>query len=69
VVTVSEDELAAGLRGLVAEEHLVAEGAGIAAAAAVAAGRVALTGCRAAVVVSGANIDTRTLTRVLSAPE
>jgi threonine dehydratase len=69
VVTVSEDELAAGLRGLVAEEHLVAEGAGIAAAAAVAAGRVELTGRRAAVVVSGANIDTRTLTTVLSAPE
>ena len=41
VVTVSEDDLAEGLRGLVAEDHLIAEGAGIAAVAAVAARRVA----------------------------
>lgn len=64
VVTVSEAELATGLRGLVSEEHLVAEGAGIAAVAAVAAGRTRLR--KAAVVVSGANIDTPTLVRVLT---
>jgi threonine dehydratase len=69
VVTVSEDDLAAGLRGLVGQEHLIAEGAGVAAVAAVAAGRVDLPGRRVAVVVSGANIDTRTLTRVLSTGE
>ena len=67
VVTVSEEDLAEGLRGLVAEDHLVAEGAGIAAVAAVAAGRVALDSARAAVVVSGANIDNSTLVDVLKA--
>jgi threonine dehydratase len=69
IVTVSEPELAAGLTGLVGQEHLIAEGAGVAAVAAVAAGRVDGAGRRMAVVVSGANIDTRTLTRVLSAAE
>ncbi len=64
VVTVSEAELGDGLRGLVGEEHLIAEGAGIAAVAAVAAGRTRVR--KAAVVVSGANIDTATLVRVLT---
>ena len=64
VVTVSEAELAAGLRGLVGEEHLIAEGAGVAAVAAVASGRS--RGKKIAVVVSGANIDTPTLVQVLT---
>jgi threonine dehydratase len=64
VVTVSEQELAASLRGLVMEEHLIAEGAGIAAVAAAAVGRITLR--KAAVVVSGANIDSPTLVRVLT---
>lgn len=67
VVTVSEDDLAEGLRSLVAEDHLIAEGAGIAAVAAVAARRVTLDGSRAAIVVSGANIDNSTLVEVLKA--
>ena len=67
VVTVSEDDLAEGLRGLVAEDHLIAEGAGIAAVAAVAARRVALDGSRAAIVVSGANIDNSKLARLTNA--
>ena len=66
VVTVSEDDLTEGLRSLVAEDHLIAEGAGIAAVAAVAARRVTLDGSRAAVVVSGANIDNSTLVEVLT---
>jgi threonine dehydratase len=66
VVTVSEDDLAEGLRSLVAEDHLIAEGAGIASVAAVAAGRVGLDGARAAVVVSGANIDNSTLVEILT---
>jgi len=69
VVTVSEQDLAFGLQGLVSQEHLIAEGAGVAAVGAVAARRVDLTGRRVAVIVSGANIDTRTLSRVLSAAE
>jgi threonine dehydratase len=66
VVTVSEDDLAEGLRGLVAEDHLIAEGAGIAAVAAVAARQLAIDSARAAVVVSGANIDNATLVEILT---
>lgn len=66
VVTVSELDLAEGLRGLVAHDHLIAEGAGIAAVAAVAARRVAVDSARVAVVVSGSNIDTTTLIEVLT---
>ena len=67
VVTVSEEDLSEGLRGLVANDHLLAEGAGVAAVAAVAARRVSLDGARVAVVVSGANIDTAKLVEVLTA--
>lgn len=66
IVTVSETDLAEGLRGLVAQDRLVAEGAGVAAVAAVAMRRVALDSARAAVVVSGANIDTTKLIEVLA---
>lgn len=66
IVTVSEPDLINGLRGLVAQDHVVAEGAGVAAVAAVAARRVALDSARAAVVVSGANIDTTTLIELLT---
>ena len=65
IVTVSEDKLAEGLRCLVAEDHLIAEGAGVAAVAAVAA-RAALDGSRTAVVVSGANIDNWKLLKILT---
>jgi threonine dehydratase len=57
IVIVSEDDLRTSIRGLLGEEHIVAEGAGIAAVAAVAARRVALDRRHAAVVISGANID------------
>ena len=57
IVTVTEPDLAEGLRGLVAQEHLFAEGAGVAAVAAVAAGAWRFDSTRVAVVVSGVNID------------
>src|SRR5207245_4460359 len=66
VVTVGEEALAAAIVGLLEAEHLVAEGAGAAATAAVAAGRVDLEGRRAIVIVSGANIDRQRLAGVLS---
>lgn len=67
VVLVSEDQLAEGIRGLVANERLIAEGAGIAGVAAVLAGR-GETGRRATViVVSGSNIDLERLSTVLAA--
>jgi len=64
-VLVGEDDLVAGLCGLVASEHLVAEGAGIAAIAAALAGKVAVEGRRAVVILSGANIDLERLRQVL----
>lgn len=67
VVVVSEEALRTGIRQLVAEEHLVTEGAGIAAVAAVTSRRVSLDGRRAAVVLSGANIDIAQLSGLLQA--
>jgi threonine dehydratase len=70
IVTVSEDELVRAIRGLAAEEHLIAEGAGATAVASVLAGKGQLAGHTVAVVVSGSNIDIARLVAVLhgSAP-
>jgi threonine dehydratase len=65
IVTVSEDDLSAAVAGLVESDHLVTEGAGAAATAAVAARRVDVTGRKAVVIVSGANIDRRKLGALL----
>ncbi len=64
-VLVGEDDLVAGLRGLVAHEHLVAEGAGVAALAALLVGRLDARGRRAVAIVSGANIDREVLKALL----
>ena len=66
IVTVSEEDLAGALRGLVDNEHLVTEGAGAAATAAVASTRVNAAGRRVAVIVSGSNIDRTRLMSVLA---
>jgi threonine dehydratase len=66
VETVSEGDLAAAVAGLVANEHLVAEGAGAAATAAIIGRRVDTRGKKIAAVVSGANIDAARLVEVLS---
>ena len=63
---VSEQELQDGIRHLVRHDHLIAEGAGIAGVAALAAGRVPARDRRTAVIVSGANIDAELLVRVLA---
>jgi threonine dehydratase len=63
---VSEQDLKQGIRGLAANEHLIAEGAGIAAVAAALAGRMNLKGRRVAVIVSGANIDLERLCAILA---
>ena len=57
VVTVSEDDLAEGLRGLVAEDHLIAEGAASLPWPPWRRDGSRIDSARAAVVVSGANID------------
>ena len=61
----TEDEFRLALREIVAHEHLLAEGAGVAALAALLAGKVDVRGRRAVVIVSGANIDAATLRCVL----
>jgi len=66
IVTVSENDLASAMRGLVDHEHLVTEGAGAAASAAIASGRVNVSGRRVAAIVSGSNIDRTRLMSVLS---
>ena len=65
IVTVSEQDLRTAIRGLLAEDHLVAEGAGAAGVAAVASGRADINGRRTAVVLSGANIDLAKLMSVI----
>jgi threonine dehydratase len=66
IVTVSEADLAAAIGGLVESEHLIAEGAGAAATAAIVGSRVDVRGRQVGVVVSGANIDRARLTSVLA---
>lgn len=65
IVTVSEPDLKAAVTGLVAAEHLIAEGAGAAATAAIVGRRIDLSGRRVAAIVSGANIDRERLMSVL----
>ncbi len=66
IVTVSEGDLAEGIRGLLARERLVSEGAGAAAPAAIAARRVDVRGRDVVAVLSGANIDRAKLAAVMS---
>jgi threonine dehydratase len=68
IAVVSEPDLRRAVRDLVAHEHLVVEGAGAAAAGAVAAGLVPLAGRVAAVLLTGANIDVARLLDVLCEP-
>jgi threonine dehydratase len=65
IVTVSEEDLAASMVGLIDREHVIAEGAGAAATAALVGGRVDVAGRRVGVVVSGANVDRDVLKRLL----
>lgn len=65
-VTVSEAEIEDAIVALLADDQVVAEGAGAAGVAALRAGRVAADGRPVAVVVTGGNIDAATLARLLS---
>ena len=66
VVGVSEDDLRAAIRGLAGEEHVIAEGAGAAATAALLSRQVAKPGQQVVVLVSGSNIDLGLLNTILS---
>jgi threonine dehydratase len=65
-VVVSEDGLRRGIYNLVANEQLIAEGAGIAAVAALLEGTVNAADQTVVAIVSGANIDVERLTEILS---
>ena len=65
VVEVGEAEIAEAMRVLYSETHNVAEGAGAAALAALMQERARHAGQRAAVVLTGANVDTALLRVVL----
>ena len=64
VLLVPEETLAPAIRELFVREGVVAEGAGIVAVAALLAGRVPVDG-PVVLVISGRNLDSRTLARIL----
>lgn len=66
IVTVSEEEIAQAILVLIESEKTVAEGSGAAGVAAVLNGKVAgIAGKKVAVVITGGNIDTTFLSKVL----
>jgi len=68
LVTLSEAELMAGVRLALRTTHNLAEGAGAASLAAATKLRDRLAGKKVVCVMSGGNIDRRTLTKVLADP-
>jgi threonine dehydratase len=68
LVTLSEDELAEGVRLALRTTHNLAEGAGAASLMAAMKLRDRLVGKKVVCVMSGGNIDRATLTKVLAAP-
>ena len=67
IVTLSEDELAEGIRLALRTTHNLAEGAGAAALMAATKLRERLAGKRVVCVMSGGNIDRATLARIVAA--
>jgi threonine dehydratase len=67
IVTVNESDLASAVVGLAESEHLVSEGAGAAATAALLGRRVDVSGRDVVALVSGANIDRAVLAGLLQA--
>jgi threonine dehydratase len=65
VEVAAEPALVAAVRGMATHDHLIAEGAGAAGAAALLEGRLPMAGRRVAVIVSGSNIDAARLAGLL----
>lgn len=65
VVTVSESEVAAAMKGLAADERLIVEGAGAAAVAAIMSGKASAAGRTAIALVTGGNVDLSTWLKVI----
>jgi threonine dehydratase len=66
VVRVSEDEIKAAMRAYFTDSHNLAEGAGAAALAALLKEKDRMAGKKAAVILSGGNVDTEVYRRVLA---
>ncbi|MCH8035942.1 MAG: threonine dehydratase [Proteobacteria bacterium] len=66
VVTVSEDEIEAAMRAYYPDTHNLAEGAGAAPLAALLKEKEIMAGRKAAVILSGGNVDTELTRRVLA---
>jgi threonine dehydratase len=66
VVSVGEDDLQRAMRGLAAEEHVIAEGAGATATAALLSSPIASSGHRVVCLVTGGNVDHAVLARLLA---
>ena len=66
VVTVSEDEIEAAMRAYYTDTHNLAEGAGAAPLAALLKEKEIMAGRKAAVILSGGNVDTELTRRVLA---
>jgi threonine dehydratase len=67
IVTVTEEEIALAMRGLLTEEHVVVEGAGAAGVAAILAAKISPKGPIVGL-VSGGNIDADRLMNVVGGP-
>jgi threonine dehydratase len=65
IVTISEQDIAAAMHGLAAHDHLIVEGAGGAAVAAIQSGTCGGDNGPLVAIVSGANIDLERFLRVL----
>jgi threonine dehydratase len=68
VTLAAEEYLRAAVRELATREHVIAEGAGAAAVAALLAARAGMAGRKIVAIVTGANIDAATLASVLRGP-
>jgi threonine dehydratase len=66
VVLLDEDELAVGIYTMLTKEQLVIEASGIVGVSALLSGKVDVQGKKVAVVLSGGNIDTGLLTRIMN---
>jgi threonine dehydratase len=66
VIQVSEDDVRAAMRAFFSDTHNVAEGAGAAALAALIKDRESMRGRTAAVVLTGANVDSNVFSEIIS---
>jgi threonine dehydratase len=65
VILIDEDEIVTGIYTLLEKEQLVVEASGVVGVSALLSGKLQSTGKKVAVVLSGGNIDTRLLRRIV----